>query len=612
MEQLALDFEVGSRPNAGGGGGGLVPVRPTPPATTIGMQHKTETATSVAPPPPRTLADVLAVVRAVPDLMPSRRRDLVSALTSISRMSRRSLACLPVEPRELRAVLDNIHPAAFEVSAKRFSNMRSDLRRALDLAAGVRRNTPAGDVLSEAWRALRTLCPSPWTEVGLLGFMRWCSGQGIAPAAVDDATLAAYVAQRDRQDLKVDLPQVRRQVAGAWNTCVDAVPDWPRQRLNHVPARPRWTLPWSAFRPEFLEDVDRWAERLGGADLFDEDAPDKPLRPISIKQSRYCVQMAASTLVASGVPLDGIRALRDLATPERMAAVLHRLRDRYGHQSATPYRVAVTLTAAAEYYIKVDDEQVGRLRRMCRRVLVKRRGMTPKNKKRLAPFADPDTRDRFLLLPAELMRSAEREARSPRQAAVLAQMAVVLEIAQMAPMRARNLAALELNRHLTFVGHGRHEYALIAIPEEETKNELALDYPLSPESTRLIRRYIEHYLPVLSPGESRFLFPGGKGGAKLASSLSNQVERTIRNSIGYRVNLHLLRHFAAMIFLVAFPGAYEAVRRLLGHATASAALDMYVGLETAAAVRQFDEVILRQRQLAVTRAKAQLGRGGRR
>jgi integrase len=249
---------------------------------------------------------------------------------------------------------------------------------------------------------------------------------------------------------------------------------------------------------------------------------------------------------------------------------------------------------------------------MCRRVLVKRRGMTPKNKNRLAPFADPDTRDRFLLLPAELMRSAEREARSPRQAAVLAQMAVVLEIAQMAPMRARNLAALELNRHLTFVGHGRHEYALIAIPEEETKNELALDYPLSPESTRLIRRYIEHYLPVLSPGESRFLFPGGKGGAKLASSLSNQVERTIRNSIGYRVNLHLLRHFAAMIFLVAFPGAYEAVRRLLGHATASAALDMYVGLETAAAVRQFDEVILRQRQLAVTRAKAQLGRGGRR
>ena len=57
-----------------------------------------------------------------------------------------------------------------------------------------------------------------------------------------------------------------------------------------------------------------------------------------------------------------------------------------------------------------------------------------------------------------------------------------------------------------------------------------------------------------------------------------------------------------MIYLQAYPGAYEAVRRILGHATASAALNAYVGLETAAAARQFDEVVLRHRRLASLRA----------
>lgn len=273
--------------------------------------------------------------------------------------------------------------------------------------------------------------------------------------------------------------------------------------------------------------------------------------------------------------------------------------------------MAVTLAAVAEYYCRVDDPHVERLRRICRRVLVKHRGMAQKNRDRLLPFQDPATRDRFLLLPGELMRSAERDARTPRHKALLAQMAVALEISQLAPMRARNLAAIEIGRHLTFVGDGRGEYAVVTIPEEETKTEIALEYPLMPETARLIRRYIGHHLPVLSPGQSRFLFPGRTGGAKATNTLSTQIEETIRSSIGHRVNIHLLRHFAAMIYLQAHPGAYEAVRRLLGHAIASAALDMYVGLENAAAVRHFDEIILRLRELAVKRTGTRPGRGGR-
>jgi integrase len=256
-------------------------------------------------------------------------------------------------------------------------------------------------------------------------------------------------------------------------------------------------------------------------------------------------------------------------------------------------------------------EDVDRLRLLCRRLSVRRRGLTPKNRSRLLPFQDPATRDRFLLLPAELIRSAAKDCRQPYHAACLAQLAVALEIAQMAPLRAKNLACLEIGRHLIFVGHGRDEYAVITLPQEEVKNEIALEYHLPPESTRLIRHYINTYLPRLSKPGAQYLFPGRGDKPKAPSTLGTQAEQVIRRSIGHRVNLHLLRHFAAMIYLQAYPGAYEAVRRILGHATASAALDFYVGLETQAAVKHFDEVVLRHRGLAEARAKHVVRRGRR-
>jgi integrase len=326
--------------------------------------------------------------------------------------------------------------------------------------------------------------------------------------------------------------------------------------------------------------------------------------------------MAASTLVIAGVPLDELRCLAHLVRGDRALLALNGLRQRYGRTSNTPYGVATTLRTVAEYCCtlkdeihKVQEEDVDSLGRLCKKLLVKRRGLTQKNRNRLLPFQDPDTRDSFLLLPEKLMRSAAKDGRNPYHAACIAKMAVALEISQMAPLRAANLAGLEMGRHLIFVGHGRNEYAIISIPEEEVKNEIALEYPLPRESTKLLRLYIDTYLPKLCPAGTRYLFPGRGNKAIAAATLSTQVEHVIRDSLGHRVNLHLLRHFAAMIYLQAYPGAYEAVRRILGHATASAALDYYVGFETAAAVRHFDEVVLRHRRLAEARARPVNRRG---
>lgn len=274
------------------------------------------------------------------------------------------------------------------------------------------------------------------------------------------------------------------------------------------------------------------------------------------------------------------------------------------------------MKSIARHHCKLDDRDLDDLRKICRKVRVKQRGLTSKNRERLRPFTDPDTRDRLLLLPQRLMKEACR-GEPGKGSALTAQMAVLLEIGLMAPMRAANLASLEIGRSLVFLGRGRQEHAVVTLPEEEVKNEVALDYPLLPESTKLVRLYVDRFLPLLAPPGTTHLFPSPNGGAKHPGGLSTRVAALIREAIGHRVNLHLLRHFAAMLYLQAYPGAYEAVRRLLGHATASAALDCYVGLETTAAARHFDELVLRLRRQAEAKEprRRQLPgrrRGGRR
>jgi integrase len=69
------------------------------------------------------------------------------------------------------------------------------------------------------------------------------------------------------------------------------------------------------------------------------------------------------------------------------------------------------------------------------------------------------------------------------------------------------------------------------------------------------------------------------------------LAKRIRREAGLEMNAHLFRHLAAMVWLDANPGSYEAARRLLGHSELSHTLNMYTGLEARAAVQAFARII---------------------
>jgi integrase len=320
----------------------------------------------------------------------------------------------------------------------------------------------------------------------------------------------------------------------------------------------------------------------------------RPARSTTIKHRDYQIRAFATALVLRGRDPSTITSLRDLLEIEAFKEGLRFLIERRGGKSTDAVRhLAGNLKAIARHHLHLDRAHLDRLGAIIRRLESDQCGLTATNRSRLRQIDAPENLEAFLRLPSELMSNAARNPK-PYRGAVEAQMAVAIEILTMAPMRVSNLVQIDLDRNLTRIGPGGAMH--IVIEPEAVKNSEPLDYPLPPQSIELIQRYLEEFRPRLAPVSSTALFPGRSGGPKNANGFAQQISDTIRAYTGMRINPHLFRHIAAKLYLDSNPGGYEVVRRVLTHRSINTTARFYTGLETASAVRHFDETILKLRR----------------
>jgi integrase len=168
-------------------------------------------------------------------------------------------------------------------------------------------------------------------------------------------------------------------------------------------------------------------------------------------------------------------------------------------------------------------------------------------------------------------------------------MVVAIEILLTAPLRIRNLAALEIDRHLVDAGDKLH----LVIPAGEVKNFEPLHFEFTADRAVLLRWHIDRLRRI--DQTCRWLFPGKDEHHKAEHTLSAQIEEVLRRRVGVEMNVHLFRHFAAMLYLETHPGDYETIRRVLGHKRLQTTVNSYVGLETLAAARHFDGLVQARR-----------------
>jgi integrase len=411
---------------------------------------------------------------------------------------------------------------------------------------------------------------------------------------VSDTSVAAFISYATEVQFTVNPNDLHKQVTRCWNRAREAIPGWPQITLTVPDFRPPpASLPWEAFELSFVEDVERYLSLLGGENLLDEDAPDRPCKPSTIKTRRNYLRLAASAAVKQGVPVEALRSVADLVSPSVVRLILkHYLAKKDGKIVTFTIDLAERLYAIARVYVKAPEEQLRQLERFCLKLRPSRRpGLTAKNAAVIRAFKDPQNRARLKALPRRQFDEALAERNALVQAAVKAEIALTIQIELVAPMRLANLAALHLEKNIILVGGPEPTYHLV-IPPEDVKNDLPLEYPLPKIVSEMLGRYLAVFRPRLCRSDNPWLFPGELDGHKTKGTLSGQIIKRIVKELGIRVTPHQFRHLAAAFILEKDPANYEFVRRVLGHKNLQTTINFYIGLETVEAVRKFSAMAL--------------------
>lgn len=554
-----------------------------------------------------TLLDVLTAVAQDTSVTLSCRQGWTSALRSLAAWTHKPLSSIPADPGFVTTLVDRLSAAALGVSKGHFQNVRSRLLAVLRHAGyGSRSQWQAP--MTPSWHQL-DLHLSNYQRASLRRLMRFCSAQDIAPADVDDTVIAEFGAALET-DGTIKHPRVKAQSAArAWNQCKENVPGWPQQTLTVPAYRETYTLDWSDFQESFRADAEAFLRRLGkDGDLLAADGPPRALTDKTIRTRSYQIRQFASALVHMGVAADAIRGLGDLVTLENYRLGLRFFLDRNGGASSPMIAdLAHALKVVARHWVKVDEATLSVMRTIAGRLgkALPGTGQTDKNRKRLAPFDDPAVMRRFLNLPlvemAKLMHLPVTR-RSAAQASYLAALAILIA----APMRIKNVAALEFDRHLRWSGDDDDRVLEIFVPSTEVKNRQTLQFRISGPFAAVVHKYHQHFWPRLAGPGVTALFPSHDGRPKRADTLGKQISRLVEDRVGVEFNPHLMRHLAAKISHKARPGDYESTRRLLGHVSSDTTFNTYEGLETSAATEAYDQLV---GQLAAQAVPNNSGRG---
>jgi integrase len=537
-----------------------------------------------------SLAEIADQIALREDISPQRRADLRAAIATAAHVVGREAASLPAHPTLLRKLLEQAKPARFQVKKARWANVRSLLRAALELG-GVKA-TPAAYLvpIGPDWQVLYQQLPERPHRVCLSRLMRFCTALNIGPSQVTAEHFEQFHAALESEDVLRNPRAVHRDACRFWNLSAQHCPDWPALRVPVPDYRVRYSLPWDVFPASLKQDFDAMlAEAL---DPF-ENSDQKKIKPISARQRLYVVQQAASALVLRGRPPESIRSLADLVEVTAVKECLRFYRDRFGPENNKQIRqTLIVLTSIARRWVKVSSAELARLYAIKKATAPRLTGMTEKNKETVRQFQDLELVQRYLALPERLFRDEASKPPSLRSALRL-QIALAIEILTVAPMRLKNLANLDLDQHLKRIGN---QAVHIYLPGGQVKNGMSLELPLPARTQGLLTSYVKSYRPLQIQEQHRFLFPGRGYKSKQSTALGTQITAMLKAELGIAMTAHQFRHVAGYLFLLQNPGAYEVVRRLLGHKDIQTTIDFYTDLDLPQAARQYDATLDRLRE----------------
>ncbi len=540
---------------------------------------------------PQSLAQVIAKLEASCTLPDVKRRDLISAITRTATFLNRTPADLPADVPSLRQLLETIQPTQAGISAKSLSNIKSNLSKALQLMRFAPRDIPTVERTS-CWNTFFEHTSAKHQDWALARFAAYCCSRRIEPEGVTDTVMTTFESYLDARLLGKDPAKLCKEMKQTWNGIVQRNA-LPLAILTYAP-NPRFRCrPLTDYPASLQSDIAGYLEWRASKDCLDPDAPDKPLQPTSLRNTKAHLTQFLDALVSSGADPADFLSLSDVVTPGNMRAAFRVQMKRRGETkgSGSLQNTAATLVVMARDRLKVAPAILDEMIQIKKKVSTNPKGMSEKNCKRLIQFNDWQNVIRIVSLENVLMDRAVANPTS-RISALHAMRAAALTILLSCPMRAKNLAALDLERHLTSHRKGTHTLYHIRIEGSEVKNHEAVEVHLSPRNSATLHRYITKFRSNLTEVRTTALFPRARDGLpRTPANLSGDLKAAIYRETGLVMNMHLFRHFGAKMYLDAKPGYYENVRRLLKHRNIQTTIDFYAEMTSQFAFDEYSDIL---------------------
>jgi integrase len=542
---------------------------------------------------PLTLADMMAALERNRDLVPTRLRDLRSAVKRVAALLSQDPRAVQLDLREISARLAGVNPVAAGMTAKRLANIRSDFLAALK-ASGLT-TTASGSAkapLSADWHELFDHLSGRRAHIGLSRLAHYASAEGITPKDVNDQVIARFIAAVREGSLHRQPNVLHRQVALIWNEAAQDARFG--LRLVTVPSfrAPAKRVPWELLTATFRKDVEDYLSWCGNADPFAADARIRALAPGTLRLRRDQIHAAVTALVDSGVQPSAILSLANLVSTDNVKTILRRRLDAVGGQENTfNNAVGKTLIQMAHEWVKVEGPHLAEVKRLVGRLPVPLAGLTAKNKRFLRQFDDPAALCRLWDLPGRLWAEVKRESKPNFRTLAKAQAALGIAILCNAPLRPENLTILEFDTHL-FVRAGAGAISSLEMPESEVKNGVPLEYDIPPNVAKMLIEYRDRIAPKVIGKRPSRLFVNVDGTPKAQATVAWLIGTYARRRAGIVLTPHQFRHLSAKVLLDDQPGSFEVVRQALGHKSLRNTR-IYAGIDSRRAARHQQRLIER-------------------
>jgi site-specific recombinase XerD len=456
-------------------------------------------------------------------------------------------------------------------------------------------STPLDHTMTPAFSALTDRVEERYDRSFLRRLFSFASGHGVEPDGVDDALVADFAVLVS--EAGVDRPkQVVRDAVRTWNRMAELVEGWPQRQLTLTDSRGWRAMAMGEFPGSFAEDGEAFLNQSEGLGLFDERGLQKLSDATKIDR-RNKLRQLATRLVDQGRAPSSIGRLADLVAPDAVELILEALWEKHERSvNAHASNLARLLAIIAQHWAFRPATEIKRIKAAEAKLRPPKQGMTDRNRAKLRMLMDENTLRKLINLPYKTVDELDCDHPTVSNA-VIVQSALAIALLLEAPVREKNLAAVDIKQHIQRVGE---DVAYLIFPAHEVKNARDLEYPISQRTLHLLDLYLQIYRPLLMKGkQSSKLFVSWSGRQKAPAELGAQIPKLIRERLGLDVNVHLFRHLAGYVYLTEHPGEYEIVRQLLGHKSLKTTIDFYTGLEHAQSFRRYDEILERHRGAAL-------------